>query len=93
MKELLNRIEEASYEPPAGFETKKAKITVKRIQKSYNGVEFLIDGLKVYDDYMKDYIGSVQPEFMSDPLLKAKYSDKQIDAIRDKMWNVRDGIA
>lgn len=102
MKKLIEKLEgvtsgitEEAYEPPKGFMTKKAKITVKHIAKSHSGigVEFLIDGKKVYDDYLGDYVGSVQPEFFSDPLVKGGYSDEEIVDLAKELKGYKAGSA
>lgn len=85
-------LSEGKYELPAGFMSKKSKVTVKRVQKSYSGigVEFLIHA-KLYDEYLGDYLGSVQPEFFSDPLVKNGWSEEEINDLADRLKNVNAG--
>ena len=75
---------------PAGYKTARKRVTITRVYRdgSYN-ICFDLSKAKVYDNYLRDYLGSVC--FSEDPmkainaLLRQGYSESQIKKVFDSM--------
>ena len=87
-EDINDAISEEKVEPPPGFIGRKVKSKISKVSYSRSnsdgGLSFHISG-KVYDAYLKDQIGSVDPglEKSIEYLRKAKYTDEEMQKIFD----------
>jgi len=86
-------LDEAGDDVPIGFVAKKFTTSVKRIYKSGSQLCFDLGKSKVYDEYLKDYLGAIcpsDPEALVDIFRKSGYTDPEIKLVLDEFWMSKD---